>query len=62
MNQVNESSSPRSLGKTVLAGLVLIIAGFLVISLAIKLILAVALPILVILAIIAIIWATKVLL
>lgn len=64
MNQLNESSShsSRSFGKTILAGLVVLVAGFLVISLVVKLILAIALPILLILAVVAVVWALKVLL
>jgi hypothetical protein len=63
MNQVNDSThSSRSLGRILVAGLVLLIAGYVVLKLVIGIVLAVALPVAFILAVLAVIWAFKTLL
>ncbi len=60
---MNESSaSSRSIGKTVLAGLVVLIAGYIVLKIVVGIAVAVAGTVALILAIVAIIWAVRVLL
>jgi len=60
---MNESSATsRSIGKTVLAGLVVLIAGYVLLKIVIGIAVAVAGTVAVILAIVAIIWALRVLL
>jgi hypothetical protein len=60
---MNESSaSSRSIGKTVLAGLVVLIAGYILFKVVIGVAIAIAGTLAVILAIVAIIWAVRVLL
>ncbi len=59
---MNESSSSsRSIGKTALAGLVVLIAGYVLLKIVIGIAVAIAGTVAVILAIVAIIWALKVL-
>jgi hypothetical protein len=60
---MNESSaSSRSIGKTVLAGLVVLVAGYILLKIVVGIAVALAGTVAVILAIIAIIWAVRVLL
>jgi hypothetical protein len=60
---VNESASTsRSIGKTVLAGLVVLIAGYVLLKIVIGIAVAIAGTVAVILAVVAIIWALKILL
>jgi hypothetical protein len=60
---MNESSSTSSsIGKTVLAGLVVLVAGYILLKIVIGIAVAVAGTVAVILAIVAIIWALRVLL
>jgi hypothetical protein len=56
------SSSSRSLGRMAVAGLVLLIAAFVVLKVVISIALAIALPVVLILAVIAVVWAVRVLL
>jgi len=56
-----ESSSVGRFGKHVLAGLVLLIAAWVVIKLVIGIVTALFVPILLIVAVVAIIWAVRVL-
>jgi hypothetical protein len=58
---MNEQSSSRSLGRTVLAGLILLVAGWILLSLVIHIVAALFVPILAIAAIVAVIWAYRVL-
>lgn len=59
---MNESSaSSRSIGKTVLAGLVVLVAGYILLKIVVGIALALAGTVAVILAILAIIWAVRVL-
>lgn len=58
---MNDSSS-RSLGRTVVAGLVLLIAAWLLLHFVIGIVTAVASVVVVVLAIIAVVWALRVLL
>jgi protein-S-isoprenylcysteine O-methyltransferase Ste14 len=59
---MNESSSKsRSIGKTVLAGLVVLIAGYVLLKIVIGIAIAIAGTVAVILAIVAIIWAVRIL-
>jgi hypothetical protein len=58
---MNESSS-RSLGRTVVAGLILLIAAFVLLKIVIGIALAIAGPVILIMAVIALIWALRVLL
>jgi hypothetical protein len=57
---MNESS-PRSIGRMAIAGLVLLIAVYVLLKIVLAIALAVALPVAVILAVVAIIWAWRVL-
>ena len=59
---MNETSSSRSLGRTVVAGLVLLIAAWLLLHFVIGIVTAIASVVVVILAIVAIIWALRILL
>jgi hypothetical protein len=63
MNQMNQSSSSssRSLGRTVIAALVLLVAGWIVLSAVIHIVAGLFFPILAILAIVGVIWAYRVL-
>jgi hypothetical protein len=58
---MNESSS-RSIGRTVVAGLVLLIAAWLLLHFVIGIVTAIASVVVVVLAIVAIIWALRILL
>jgi hypothetical protein len=59
---MNESSATsRSIGKTVLAGLVVLIVGWLLLKVVIGIAIAIASAVAVILAIVAVIWAVRVL-
>ena len=59
---MNESTSSRSIGRTVVAGLVLLIAAWLLLHFVIGIVTAIASVLVVVLAIVAIIWALRVLL
>ena len=62
MNHVNDSTAPsrsRSLSKILLAGVVLLIAGYVVLKIVIGIVLAIALPVALIVAVLAVIWALK---
>jgi hypothetical protein len=60
---MNESSATsRSIGKTVLAGLVVLVAGYILLKIVVGIAVALAGTVAVILAIVAIIWAVRVLL
>jgi hypothetical protein len=58
---MNESSS-RSLGRTVVAGLVLLVAAWLLLHFVIGIVTAIASVLVVVLAIVALVWALRVLL
>jgi hypothetical protein len=63
MQQIDEStSSSRSVGKTVLAGLVVLVAGYILLKIVIGFAVAIAGTVALILAVVAIIWALRVLL
>jgi hypothetical protein len=57
---MNESSQ-RSIGRMAIAGLVLLVAVYVLLKIVLAIALAVALPVAVILAVVAIIWAWRVL-
>lgn len=59
---MNESSSSSSIGKTILAGLVVLIAAWVLLKVVIGVAVALASTVAVILAIVAIVWALRVLL
>jgi hypothetical protein len=60
---MNESSSKsRSIGQMVVAGLVVLIAGYILLKIVIGIALAIAGPVVLILAVVAVIWAARVLL
>jgi hypothetical protein len=61
MNQTSQGETSSSLGKTVLAVLVLLIAAWIVIKLVIGIVAALFVPLLVIAAVIALVWAWRVL-
>ena len=54
-------SSPRSLGRALLAGLVLLVAGYVLLKIVIGIVLAIALPVVLILGIVGLVWAWRVL-
>jgi hypothetical protein len=56
-----EESSSRSIGRTVLAGLILLVAGWILLKVVIGIVAALFVPVVVIGAIVAIIWAYRVL-
>jgi hypothetical protein len=55
------TSSSRSLGRTVVAGLIVLLAGYVLLKIVIGIALVVVGPLLAILAIVALIWALRVL-
>jgi hypothetical protein len=55
------SSSSRSLGRTVVAGLIVLLAGYVLLKIVIGIALVVVGPLLAILAIVALVWALRVL-
>jgi hypothetical protein len=62
MNESPASSPPsRSLGRTVIAALIVLVAGYVLLKIVIGIALAIAVPVLAILAIGALIWALRVL-
>ncbi|HXB66026.1 MAG TPA: hypothetical protein VNV42_14250 [Solirubrobacteraceae bacterium] len=62
MSQPPAQSSSRSLGRTVVAGLIVLLAGYVLLKIVIGIALVVVGPLLAILAIVALIWALRVLL
>jgi hypothetical protein len=60
MHAMNETTG-RSLGRTVLAALVLLVAGWIVLKIVVGIIAALFIPIIVVIAIVAIVWAYRVL-
>jgi hypothetical protein len=58
---MNETSSSRSFGRTVLAGLIVLVAAWILLKIVIGIVAALFFPIIAIVAIIAIIWAYRVL-
>jgi hypothetical protein len=59
---MNETSSSRSLGRTVVAGLILLVAAWVLLKVVLGAVLWVASVAVVILAVVAIVWALRVLL
>ncbi len=59
---MNESSSSRSIGRTIVAGLILLVAAWLLLHFVIGIVTAIASILVVVLAIVAIVWALRVLL
>jgi hypothetical protein len=59
---MNESSSSRSIGRTVVAGLILLVAAWVLLHFVIGIVTAIASVLVVVLAIAALIWAVRVLL
>jgi len=64
MNEVDDTSpsASRSIAKVAIAGLVLLVAGYIILKLVIGIVFAIAGPLALILAVGAVIWALKVLL
>jgi hypothetical protein len=62
MDQSSSGSSSRSIGRTVLAGLIVLVAAYVLLKVVIGIALAIAGPVVLILAVIALIWALRVLL
>jgi hypothetical protein len=58
---MNASSSSRSFGRTVLAGLILLVAAWILLKIVIGIVAALFFPIIAIVAIVALIWAYRVL-
>ena len=61
MNQTPSESSSRSIGRMALAGLILVVAVYVLLKIVIGIVLAVALPVAAILAVVALVWAYRVL-
>jgi hypothetical protein len=61
MNAENAEPSSRSLGKMLVAGLILVVAGWLVLHFVIHLVVFVATIAVVVLAVVALVWALRVL-
>jgi len=62
MPELPSNSSPaRSMGRTVAAVLILLLAGYIVLKIVIGIALALAVPVLLILAVVGLIWAWRVL-
>jgi hypothetical protein len=61
MNELPPQAPSRSVGKTVLAGLILLLAAYVILKIVIGIALAIAGPVLLILAVVALIWAYRVL-
>jgi hypothetical protein len=60
MNESSQSSS-RTLGRTVIAALILLLAGYVLLKIVIGIALAIAFPVLAILAVVGLVWAWRVL-
>ena len=60
MDAMNETTG-RSLGRTVLAALVLLVAGWIVLKVVVGIIAALFIPIIIVIAVVAIVWAYRVL-
>jgi uncharacterized protein (DUF2062 family) len=61
MNESPSQTSSRSIGKTVAAGLIMLLAAYVLLKIVIGIVLAVALPVALVLAIVGLIWAWRVL-
>jgi hypothetical protein len=61
MNESPSQAPPRSVGKTVLAGLILLLAAYVILKVVVGIALAIAGPVLLIVAVVALIWAYRVL-
>jgi len=61
MTDMSSNSSTRSMGRTVAAVLILLIAGYIVLKIVIGIALALAVPVLLILAVVGLVWAWRVL-
>jgi len=59
VNQTSQSEPARSLGKTVLAVLVLVVVGYILLKVIIGIALAIAGPLVLILGVLALIWAWR---
>jgi hypothetical protein len=62
MNESASTTSSRSLGRTVIAGLILLVAAWVLLHFVIHLVVFVATIVAVVLAVVALIWAVRVLL
>jgi hypothetical protein len=60
MNESSQSSS-RTIGRTVVAALILLLAGYVLLKIVIGIALAIAFPVLAILAVVGLVWAWRVL-
>ena len=61
MNQTPSESSSRSIGRMALAGLILVIAVYVLLKIVLAIALAIVGPLLVILAVVGLVWAYRVL-
>lgn len=59
MNQIPQGDTSRSLGKTVVAVLVLVVVGYILLKVIIGIALAIAGPLVLILGVLALIWAWR---
>jgi hypothetical protein len=62
MDQPSSGSSSRPIGRTLLAGLIVLVAAYVLLKIVIGIAVAIAGPVVLILAVIALIWALRVLL
>jgi hypothetical protein len=62
MNQPSSSSSSRPIGRTILAGLIVLVAAYVLLKIIIGIALAIAGPVILIAAVVGLIWALRVLL
>jgi hypothetical protein len=61
MSQPSSSSSSRPIGRTLLAGLIVLVAAYILLKIIIGIALAIAGPVILILAVVALIWALRIL-
>ncbi len=61
MTDMSSNSSSRSMGRTVVAGLILLIAAVIIVKIVIGIALAIVGPVLLILAVVGLVWAWRVL-
>jgi hypothetical protein len=59
MDQSSSGSSSRSIGRTVLAGLIVLVAAYVLLKIVIGITAAIAGPVVLILAVVALIWALR---
>jgi hypothetical protein len=61
MSESTSKSSSRPIGRTIIAGLILLIAAYVLLKIVIGIVLAIAVPLVLILAVVGLVWAWRVL-